>query len=879
MGNLLIVLVAGSLAALVAARGDFRDPTPLAQADWRLLFYSGWVHLAGIGLLAVSLLVANGFGGATTRRFQFAIVLSVLAHLTLAAFLYAHYLPAFDPRFQETKRLAFDNPEQSTLPDYHWQHVDVPESQSDFSRPVPSEPPAPVEVPWPVFRSPDHAIREEKLLRPEREEIPRPVPEVVRPRRAELPGPPRDEHSAVIPVGRQDIGASLDLLLKVPEPAIPPSASDGTQEVRPSQAEVGRRSEGTLPAMAPANPLRPDSPFLVRAALPERRAAGPQTAFDMAEGARIARQSPGRTVLPDQAGSAVEVPAGARGADPPQGLQPQEASLSRRPDVLPSVESRGEMPLEHQPGVLPIPLGLKRLRLGHDAALGPVGQAGFVARAAPGATLLPGAVEDGLVDAATRDRQQRPGPQAEGAGEVAGEERWARGREPSLAGPDVQSASPRIPLLAATQPGPLTPTPVIGSSVPTRLGLPESAISDRTASAARLARPIGRLPIDGRVPEPQEAFRQRSPEERRRRAEAFGSSPETEQAVQRGVDFLARHQFPDGHWSLDRVPQGNRGDYEKRFAPGQMSADTAATGLALLAFLGAGYTHLEGKYQAVVRQGVDWLLRNQNPEGSLFRPETDASKPAQFYGHAIATIALCEALGMTSDPELRGPTQRAIQYILRSQHPEQGGWRYEPRSESDTSVSGWKLMALRSAQMAGLEVPQEAFARASHWLDLAQVDGGARYVYNPFAADTEAQRAGRRPNPAMTAEGLLMRMYSGWDRTHPALIRGVGYLLENLPTEHDPGPTPPDRFYYWYYATQVMFQMQGEPWDQWNRHLRPLLERTQVLEGPLAGSWDPRGTLRDRWAPFGGRLYATTLSLLMLEVYYRHLPLYQPLEK
>ena len=508
-----------------------------------------------------------------------------------------------------------------------------------------------------------------------------------------------------------------------------------------------------------------------------------------------------------------------------------------------------------------------------------MGRAALLARTPPPPTLLPGPIEHALFDQPTKGQHPGDGLEAGRVEAVVTEGPGARGGQSSPSNPDSRLTGPRIPIAGQSQPGPLSPTLAIGSSLPPRLGQPETAFDHHSTSAVRLARPIGRFAIDGRVPEPQEAFRQRTPQERRHRAEAFGSSPETEQAVQRGIGFLARHQFPDGHWSLDRVPQGNHGGYEERFGPGEMSADTAATGLALLAFLGAGYTHLEGHYQAVVRQGVEWLLHNQDAEGRLFRPETDASKPAQFYGHAIATIALCEALGMTSDPQLRGPTQQAVHYILRSQHPEQGGWRYEPRSESDTSVSGWKLMALRSAQMAGLEVPQEAFDRASHWLDLAQVDGGARYVYNPFAADTEAQRAGRLPNPAMTAEGLLMRMYLGWDRTHPALIRGVGYLLENLPTEHDPGPTPPDRFYYWYYATQVMFQMQEEPWNQWNRHLRPLLERTQVREGPLAGSWDPRRTLRDRWAPFGGRLYATTLSLLMLEVYYRHLPLYQPLQK
>ena len=392
----------------------------------------------------------------------------------------------------------------------------------------------------------------------------------------------------------------------------------------------------------------------------------------------------------------------------------------------------------------------------------------------------------------------------------------------------------------------------------------------------------GTFALNSRVSEvPEEAFQQRAPNRRFDLRDQDGTSGPTEgseSAVELGLDFLARNQFPDGHWSLDEFPEGlDTADA----SPGQIRADTAATGLALLAFLGAGYTHVDNKYLAVVRKGVDWLLENQQPNGQLFSRETDVDRAGRIYGHGIAAIALCEAYGMTKDPRLREPATGAIEFIQFAQHPTEGGWRYTKddleetwRKESDTSVSGWQLMALKSAQMAGLEVPQEAMDRVRHWLDLAQSDGGARYVYNPNGI-TDQQRSA---SPAMTAEGLLMRMYLGWDRNSPALARGADFLKENLP-DVGTAASPLRDSYYWYYATQVMFQMQGDYWTAWNNRLRPMLEESQVEGGPLAGSWHPDHPVLDRWAHSGGRHYITTLNLLMLEVYYRHLPLFKSLRK
>ena len=125
----------------------------------------------------------------------------------------------------------------------------------------------------------------------------------------------------------------------------------------------------------------------------------------------------------------------------------------------------------------------------------------------------------------------------------------------------------------------------------------------------------------------------------------------------------------------------------------------------------------------------------------------------------------------------------------------------------------------------------------------------------------------------MTAVGLLMRLYGGWQRDNPNMLRGAAYLGENLPSNGN--ALQPERdTYYWYYATQVMAHMGGEHWQAWIARLHPLLVDSQVREGILAGSWDPAAPIPDRWGPQAGRLYVTAMNLLSLEVQYRKLPLY-----
>ncbi|MDY0165174.1 MAG: hypothetical protein RBS80_01435 [Thermoguttaceae bacterium] len=451
--------------------------------------------------------------------------------------------------------------------------------------------------------------------------------------------------------------------------------------------------------------------------------------------------------------------------------------------------------------------------------------------------------------------------------------------EGALAGEPSRRES-GLPVQIAALPGPgglsFNPSPEVG--VPSRRASRESEVVHDVSSRFVVERSGGELAIDGTVNEPTEGFRHRTEGRRAEIAQARGGTEGTERAVEMGLDYLARIQFPDGHWSLHELPPGVTLPDP---ALGTMQADTAATGLALLAYLGAGYTHLDDKHRTIVDKGLAWMVRNQKPNGDLF---TGGSRPAWFYSHGIAAIALCEAYGMTQDPQLREPAQLAIRFICETQHPTRGGWRYELDSqgrsrETDTSVSGWQLLALKSAQMAGLEVPSEVLAKVDGWLDLAQApQSEGQYVYNPYAADLPEQRAGRNPNLAMTAEAMLMRIYLGRNRDNDRLIAGADFLRRN-PPEVGTGRQPLRDCYYWYYATQAMFQMQEPYWTQWNDRLRPLMESGQEQTGPLAGSWHPLRPVPDRWGHAGGRLYVTTLHLLMLEVYYRHLPLFQELSR
>jgi hypothetical protein len=344
-----------------------------------------------------------------------------------------------------------------------------------------------------------------------------------------------------------------------------------------------------------------------------------------------------------------------------------------------------------------------------------------------------------------------------------------------------------------------------------------------------------------------------------------GGNTRSEAAVASGLKWLILHQEPDGHWSLDGFARGrcNCG------SPGP-SNNVAGTAFALLPLLGAGNTHQptaagsESRYSKNVERGLKYLLLQQNREGAF---------NGDMYAHGLATIAVCEAYGMTSDPQLKVPAQRALHFIGRAQN-DTGGWDYTPRgATSDTSIGGWQLMALKSGQMAGLEMPPRTLAQATHWLNQWAGDAdGSIYGYRQPRAQNPAE-GGASPQ-SMVAIGLLCRQYLGWGPRHLGLTKGAQWLLrpENMPSAGNRS-----HMYFHYYATQVMHHLGGSSWNRWNPAMRDWLIQTQDQGqspkfGHQRGSWDSKP---DWWCAPGGRIMMTSMCLLTLEVYYRHLPLYR----
>ncbi len=357
---------------------------------------------------------------------------------------------------------------------------------------------------------------------------------------------------------------------------------------------------------------------------------------------------------------------------------------------------------------------------------------------------------------------------------------------------------------------------------------------------------------------------------RKRPGDGGGTSsgdPQTEKAIDLGLAFLARNQLPDGRWTLAH--------FAEQDGRPTMLSDTAATALAILAFQGAGYNHQQYKYQEVVSNGLKFLLSNQAENGDLYVVQGGLNNgPVWLYSHAIATLALCEAYGMTQDPALQEQTQKAVDFVVAAQQADRGGWRYQPGRDSDTSVSGWMLQALESGRRAELTIPTETYDKVRDWLkESADPDSQHLYRYNPYVDQADRRVAhGFSPTPSMTSVGLLMRLYTGWKPSETRTVKGADYLKEYLPSlgRDQDGKNQRDT-YYWYYGTQVMYHMGGEHWQAWHDRLHPLLIKSQQVEGELAGSWSPAN---DRWGAFAGRLYVTTMNLLSLEVHYRHLPLY-----
>ena len=320
------------------------------------------------------------------------------------------------------------------------------------------------------------------------------------------------------------------------------------------------------------------------------------------------------------------------------------------------------------------------------------------------------------------------------------------------------------------------------------------------------------------------------------------ANPDADKSIRRGLDYLNNAQRPSGAWTL-----GN----------GQEAA--SITSLSVMAFLACGHLPGDpGPYRESIEKGVRYVVEHQQANGLLATNTVNGP----MYCHGIATLMLAEVVGLIPDPEfafkVREALSRAIAVILRAQaqsknEDQTGGWRYQPDSrDSDLSVSGWQVMALRAARSAGCAVPAESIDRAvAYIIRCAHPAGG--FGYQP----------GGSPNNPRTGTGTLALELCGSHQT-PQAIAGAEFLVKPA---NAPNWTNAYFFYEVYYVPQALFQVG----DKYFRDYYPRLVAILLEHQEADGSW----LSNDGNDRTGGRNYCTAMGVLALAVEYRYLPIYQ----
>lgn len=369
---------------------------------------------------------------------------------------------------------------------------------------------------------------------------------------------------------------------------------------------------------------------------------------------------------------------------------------------------------------------------------------------------------------------------------------------------------------------------------------------------------------------------------RRRSVGRYGGSRESESSVEAALRWFAIHQSPNGQWSVQGYP-ANCNEGGPRCEPGTShtgnDGDRASTGYALLCYLGAGYDHRHmSRWRTTVRKGLEWLVEAHDGNFNYGRN----------YEQSIVAMALAEAYGLSGDHSLREPAQKAIDILISRQAESDGyglGWDYTRAnpSRNDASVSGWVIMALKSADATGLNVGNslggaEKYIRGA-WKasnlnhgELTPYDvSGFPYTWNAVNNSVSTRNNvgikdnGFRDNLACV--GLLGGVFLGVDPNEIMMQTMANYVMENdVPTGY------PTNTYFMYYNTLGIFQMGGDRWQTWNNNVRDMLVNAQRRDPScFDGSWDFEGT--EFHGHRVGRLVSTAYATLSLQVYYRYLPM------
>ena len=301
-------------------------------------------------------------------------------------------------------------------------------------------------------------------------------------------------------------------------------------------------------------------------------------------------------------------------------------------------------------------------------------------------------------------------------------------------------------------------------------------------------------------------------------------------SIEHGLAYLSSQQVENGS-----------------FGRGRFADHVGITSLAAIAFMSDGHLPGRGTYGEHVTRALDFVLQHATETGLI------AAKTSHgpMYGHGFATLFLGEIYGMTDrDARVRTALEKAVELIVRTQNDE-GGWRYQPvPSDADISVTICEVMALRSARNAGIKVPESTIKRAIDYVKRCQnTDGGFRYM----------SRDGASAWPR-TAAGVASLFYSGI-HGGDAIEQGLDYL-EKTAMPGRKGIRQSHYYYGQYYAVQAMYMAGGSRWEQWWLGVR----RDLLARQSTNGGWLDHHV---------GGAYASSMSLIVLQMPKRYLPIFQ----
>lgn len=330
--------------------------------------------------------------------------------------------------------------------------------------------------------------------------------------------------------------------------------------------------------------------------------------------------------------------------------------------------------------------------------------------------------------------------------------------------------------------------------------------------------------------------------------------PEGEQALERGLAWLAKTQGPQGNWE---------------------SNDLGLVSLGALAFLSAGHMPGRGPYGEHVDRALKYVVKNAKPSGLL----NIADAQRDLYNHGLAAFVLGQAYGMTDDPQIGKTLEKSLKLIANTQCDD-GGWDYRAKRQShghDLSLSVMQAKALRSAVDSGFEVRNDVIKLAlqsvrEHYkadngargLEERAKEGGGKFTYD-----------GNRTTVAMAACGVVclqeFGQYDDW-----RIPKNLDYLskeVARLTPAKGSGEVPFDA-YTLYYVGQALYQSGGNSW----RTNYPIL-RDYLIESQFRKSENPieEGSWRDtRWVHGKpGLLYGTAVGCFILAIPNRYLPILQ----